>query len=710
MTRWIKTDVDATEVRRVADRFGLDLLASSIVVRRGLNRASSMRFLLESDLRNLHNPFLLHGMVDAVARINGAIGSGERITVFGDRDVDGVTSTALLTETLARMGASVDWRVPEGSDGYGLSEARVVELANAGTDLLIAVDTGISAVLEVRCAAEHNVDVIVVDHHEPPAETPAAIIINPKMPDCEYPFAGLAACGLASKVAWALRFSQSELYNTPVCLLDARPMNDSVTVQATRMLNLLPQATFFDTVVPGVGGDASFRVASRLEEFAQGCSLAAYDAPVVTRSLTRALGGVDVELDDLAPTLASLAPRLGGKSLLQLRERSKFARYSEGEFTEMDVLREVFVLVALASQPEHGPGALQLELPALATVADQMPLVDENRLIVEQGLKQLSATERPGLRELLARNGLFGRTLAPKDISFKLGPIINAAGRMGEAGKAVRLLLAANAEEAAPLAQELIDLNEARRGLSEGAWQRCLPRARESLDRSGGRLAIATDDRMPRGITGMIANRLLDTLGSPAVVVTIDHDEAVGSMRSVAELSAVDFLDRFDSLLSKHGGHDMAAGFSLPAKQLPEFEAELARAAAELDSSAPTAERERAVDAEIPVGYLAPEVWNTADLFAPYGVANPQLVFLSRRVPVASIEIVGKATPGHVKLTLEAGELRWPALFWNAADKVEEIKAGQEIDIVFRLSRSTFQDAETLQLTLLDVTPAAVAD
>ena len=709
MTGWTKQPVDSSEVRRVAERFGLDLLASSIAVRRGIAAPGPMRFLLESDIRYLHNPFLLSGIAAAVVRINVAISSGERIAVFGDSDVDGVTSTVLITETLAKLGAAVEWRVPEGGDGYGLTTDLVQELAGAGVGLLITVDTGIAATQEVSVAKEQGMDVVVVDHHEPPEATPDAILVNPKMDDSPYPFSGLCACGVAAKLVWALLFSQGNLYNAPVCLIDARPLNDSVAIDALRVTNLVVEATFHDTVVSGVGADAGIRVASRLREFATDCELMAYDADVVKPFLSRALGGAQVDPiipEDLAAPFGQLVPRLEGKSLLQLWELSRAARYSIGAFGEMDVLREVFIVLALSRLADSPLSTWSLELPAVATVADQMPIVDENRIIVAEGLRQLSCTERPGFRELLAREGLFGRELAPKDISFKIGPVINAAGRMGKASIAVRLLMADTAEQAGELADQLSGLNDARREASDGAWQRCLPRARRSLDANGGRLAFASDGNMPRGVTGLIANRLLDTIGAPSVAVAIEEKMATGSMRTGGIISAVEFLRSCGDLLTKHGGHAAAAGFSLSIVRLEELEERIITLAADLPEPVPTEERVREVDAEIPGDFLTRELWSTAQLFAPYGVGNPQLVFISRRLLVANVELVGKAKPGHVKLMLDTGKFRWPALYWNAADKIDGIETGGEVDVVFRLSKSTFQDQDQLQLTVFDVAPA----
>ena len=225
------------------------------------------------------------------------------------------------------MGATVSWRLPEGDAPYGLTPAVIEELADSEVRLLITVDCGVTATAEIAAAQEHGMDVIVVDHHEPLGDVPDGLVVDPKLADSSYPFLELSACGVVWKLAWALRFARTGLYGETVCLLNVRPLNDSVVIEAVKLTNLVPGARLFETANPGAGAPA----AERLAEFAAGCEILVYDETLVRRLLTRACGALDLFVHDLAPELAAVHPPVAGKSLLQLREGSKLARLQRGE-------------------------------------------------------------------------------------------------------------------------------------------------------------------------------------------------------------------------------------------------------------------------------------------------------------------------------------------------------------------------------------------
>ncbi len=190
-------------------------------------------------------------MAEAVERIGAAVDSGEKILIFGDRDVDGITATVLLHEALADLGADVAWMLPEGEDAYGLSPAVIDRAGAAGTGLLVTVDCGVSNVDEIALAAQRGIECIVVDHHNPPARLPeAAAVVDPKLPG--YPFRDLCGCAVASKVEWALRFSRSPFFGASVCLLNARPANETLVVEAVRAVNLVETARITEAFVPGL--------------------------------------------------------------------------------------------------------------------------------------------------------------------------------------------------------------------------------------------------------------------------------------------------------------------------------------------------------------------------------------------------------------------------------------------------------------------------
>ena len=698
---WSKTTVDSTEVKRISRRFRLDVLASTILARRGMGDARTVRYLLEEDEHYLHNPFALPGMAAAVQRLIDAVTGEQPILVFGDRDVDGVTSTALMVNTLQAMGATVTWRLPEGDEPYGVSGALIDELEAAGVRLLVTVDCGVTACAEIAAARQRGIDVVVVDHHEPSSELPDALVVDPKLADSAYPFVDLSACGVVWKLAWALRFARTELFGETVCLLNLRPLHDSIVMEAVKLTNLVPGGKLFETVNPGAGAAA----AERLAQFADGCEILVYDEALVRSLLTRACGPVDLYVHDLAPEVAAKHPRTAGQSLLQLRERSKLARYSEQSLTELDVLTELFTVIALWRHPELiEEGNATLDLVALSTIADLMPLRDENRILVKRGLRALAATERIGLRELLARVNLYGKKLTTIDVSFHLSPVVNSAGRMGEAPTAVRILLTGDQGEASTLVDRLLELNRQRRSVADAAWVRAQPGARRSYECTGGKLLWVIDAEVPRGVTGMLAARLLDAFRVPAIVVADQGVEASGSVRTLPGLPVADILGPLDDLLLRWGGHAMAGGFNLASSNLARLAPRLERLAEMAEAVAAPASATRTVDAEIPPDYLTPEVWQTVDLFAPYGAGHPPLAFLMRGVPILQVDLVGKGQPAHAKLLLDAGGYRWPALYWNAADKVgTDFNAGDRVNIVFRLTRSRFAQVETLQLTILDL-------
>ncbi|MDR0456201.1 MAG: DHH family phosphoesterase, partial [Treponema sp.] len=344
---WEKKAVSPEQVKDISAQYGCSLLAASILVRRGICTGEALKFFLEDDMRYLHNPFELPGMEDAVERILAAKEEGEKILVFGDSDVDGITGTVLLTQYLVGMGMDVAWRIPGGEDPYGLSIKAVEEFAAAYGTLIITVDCGISCLNEIRRAGELSVDVIVTDHHEPQEHLPEALtIINPKLKDSSnqktppYPFKDLSGCGVAYKLVSALRFAQkSELYGQPVCLLNTRPVQDAWIVEIAKMRNLAVLETLSETIIPGMIPISS----TRLPAFLEGQQILVWDAPQQKRTLAKLFGNtVEIGMLDVAPEIGKEIPQVDGKSLIRIRELSAIAKYSDRELSDLDVFVSLF--------------------------------------------------------------------------------------------------------------------------------------------------------------------------------------------------------------------------------------------------------------------------------------------------------------------------------------------------------------------------------
>lgn len=692
---WEKTEISAGIVRETARQYGLDLLSASILIRRNLLDHTSLRFLLEDDLSILHSPFLFEDMGKAVDRILAAVQDGEKIHIYGDSDVDGITSTVLLFQTLSSLGARVQWQLPEGEEDYGLSSTVVQRLASEAGALLITVDCGISNVEEIALAAGRGIDTIVLDHHNPPEELPAALaVINPKCRNSKYPFRDLAGCGVVSKLALALALARTPLYNRPVWLLHAKPANAVLILEAVRLANLVPEERISDSIPEGSSGFERTRIYGRLA----GQQVLVLERQSEARLLAKITAAPGFELQDLQPLLLDEAPHLVGKSLLWIKENEGHGRFGTGE---LDVLvglytRQMWKRHRLAEVLER-----VLDLAALGTIADLMPLVDENRIIVRRGLEVMGRFGRPGLRDLLIRQNLHGRRLTVKDISWQVAPVLNSAGRMGQPGKAAGIFLATDPAEIERLIGAVLELNDRRKLQGDRAWDVCYSQAYSSLQKSGGKLVFIRDDSIPRGITGILASRLLGFFKVPSLVVALGETKAVGSLRSSYPMDG--FLDQFADLLGNYGGHDCAAGFTLALESVVRFETRLYLIAKDIQP--PRQEEARIlIDAEVPPAYLNPDLIKVVEFFEPFGEGSPPVTFLTRRVRIDSLEIVGRKEAAHVRMLLGAERYKWPAVYWNAAERAgKDFAFADTVDVVYRLGRNYFMNSESLQLTVIDL-------
>jgi single-stranded-DNA-specific exonuclease len=707
--KWEKRGIPQEMVKELAARYGCDALTASILLRRGITGGGEIQYFLEDDPRYIRNPFELPGMEDAVDRILAAKEEGEKVLVYGDRDVDGITSTAMVTGYLAELGLDVSWRLPQGDEPYGLSIKAVEEFAAAYGTLIITVDCGISNVAEAARAKELGVDLIITDHHNPQEELPEALsIINPKLKDSSpkpaYPFRDLSGCGVAYKLVSALRFAKrSELYGQDICLLNARPLNESWLVEILKTRNLAVTGRLSETLVPGM-----VRISdTRIPPFLEGQQILAWDAPLQKRIFSRIFGnGVEIAMLDIAPEIGKEIPQTAGKSLLRLREMSRIARYSGGEFTELDLFLSLFTsFIRKREKHFRAEDEADLQLAALGTIADIMPLKDENRIIVRGGVESLKTKPRPGIENLLFKLDLAGKRFDTRDISWQICPAINAAGRMGKPEIAVNLLLEEDPAARDRLAAELITLNNERKDLGEKTWKIAEAMAEQNLPLYGEKLAFAYGEDIPRGVTGLMATRLAKRFGVPALVVSFMGDTVSGSLRSVRGYDLRLLLEQCTDLFLDWGGHDYAAGFSMKKSNWDAFTERAKRAADNIEIPGADDGETVRVDAYLPQNYLNPEdIFRVVDRFAPYGEENEPLVFQAEGLRVADLALLGKPDLKHVKLTLDAGKHKWPAMYWQAAEKVKrDFDLEDRVDLVFTVNRNWFNGIETPQMIVTDL-------
>jgi single-stranded-DNA-specific exonuclease len=514
---------------------------------------------LSVDRRLEGNPFLLPDISQAVNRIYGAVLGREKIAVYGDFDVDGVTSIVILVEGLSRLGAQVIPYIPDRiNEGHGLKIPALEKLHAQGVNLIITVDCGVTDIKEVKGAQDMGMDTIITDHHIPLKSLPRAVaVVDPKRKDSVYPFLDLAGAGVAFKLLQAL-----------------------------------------------------------------------------------------------------------------------FHRDSREKW-----------LTGL------------LDLVVLATVTDLVTLVGENRYLVKEGLKELNDSSRVGIQEMVKLAGLKPGELGAEDISWVLGPRLNAAGRMNNASTSYRLLTTQSSEEARLLAQELEMKNAERQRLTSEVLSRAKEKLTAKLDLP---LLVESDESYSVGVIGLVAGKLVDEFHKPAIIINLGPESCQGSCRSIAEFDIVSALTECHDLLVAYGGHPLAAGFTVPRQNLAHLEQKLLRLAAQRLGDLEL-RSELVIDAELPLATFSGETFNLMQNLSPFGRGNPQPTFLTRQVDVLECRNFGKQGE-WLRLKLKQGNVTWQAVDFESQKKPQEVPS--PVDVVYNLEKSRWSGEEVLRLNLLDFAPS----
>lgn len=707
---WTKKEISSETVKQIAKNYGTDLITSSILTRRGITEGKDILYFLEDDKRFLHSPFLFKNMEDAVDRILQAVEEEENVLIFGDRDVDGVTSTTLLYEAFTALGLKTSWQVPQGEDPYGLNIRTIDEFnKNYGT-LIVTVDCGISNIEEIKYAQSLGMDVIVLDHHEPgPVLPEGAVIIDPKCADSGYPFDGISGCAVAFKLISALRFARSELYKNEICLLNAKKNseNGNFIIEAIKVENLVEIARFREEID---SNGISF-YSSKLSDFLSGQQIFVWNGKEQTSILREIFGNaVQFNFFDLQSVCENVLKSISQYPLEKLKSLSKIAKYYPEKMTEIDGFYNIFVTLTekslrLQYKNWEEDEERDLQLVMLAAFADIMPLTNENRIFCRHGLASLnSGKERSGLKELMSKQNMILKRINSTDISWGIVPVLNAAGRLGKADLAVKLFIEPDPAKREELCDQIIVLNNCRKTLGNEGWAFAVESVEEKINEFSGKLCIINDKRINKGITGILASRLSEKFNIPAIVMTENDDGTIvaGSMRSGGKINCPEFLRQFEQFFLNFGGHDEAAGFSLESKKCELY----LKALKEASSSLVFVEKEKEslIDAELPPQYLKSDLLNLIDRFEPYGNKNSELTFVSKNLPILDGITMGKTEKQHLKLTLDCGETKWPALFWGEGERLHrDFDKGDSVNILYRIQRNTFNGVETPQMIIQDI-------
>ena len=685
-------------------KFGLSQLEAAVFARRGITSGESLMYFLETDKRFMHQPFEFSSMEDAVSRISDAIDEGEKVLIFGDKDVDGITSTAILYGYLKSQGLDVSCRIPMGDDAYGLSMEAVDSFAKDYGSLIITVDCGISNVQEIAHANELGIDVIVTDHHNPPENLPdAAVFLDPKLADSGYPFKDISGAAVAFKLVQALRFRKSELFGQDISLLDVQKLSDGkFKLDILKTRNLVKKQNYSKIFEAGFGPISN----TNLPSFLRGQQIFCWNKKLVSSYLKEIFGsGVEFEMLDMQQEIAKAIPAVQGKNLTQIKEMSKFAKYADSQVEEIDGFYSIFVTFTELSDskifPKHSADAVQdLQLVGIAALADIMPMQNENRIFVKNALNAINGGKtRKGIAELIARLDLAGKELTSTDLSWKIIPALNASGRMGQSNVSLELLIAEDASERNRLAGKIIELNEDRKHfVSEGEMYT----AKQNFHKFNEKLCVVTDEKINRGVTGILAAKIMNKYNVPSLAITFLDNIAIGSMRSCRSIVATKFLDAFgEGFFINHGGHDAAAGFSFTKDKLNEFMRKAWMLSRQFNLEAE--EESINVDAELPAEYITPELLHLVDRFEPYGEQNKELIFVSKNLKLQDGIPIGKSKIQSLKLIFDCGKYKFPAMFWGQAERLNrDFKTGDNMNILYTVSKNSFKGNITPQMILID--------
>lgn len=712
MATWNKKNIAKELVMSLHTKYGTDLLTSSILARRDIITGSEVQYFLEQDKRFLHCPFLFDTMEDACDRILDAKEEGEKVLIFGDRDVDGITSTTLLYQYLKSIGIDVQYKIPSGDDDFGLSIDAIDNFAaNYGT-LIITVDNGICCKKEVDHAADLGIDVIVVDHHEPNDENypELAIVIDPKVEDCGYPFPHISGCAVVYKLITALRFALNPLYKQEICLLNVHPINDAYVIECLKIENMIIKDKLSETFVPGVMPLHQ----TKLVDFLKGQQIFVWDENLQKKMLVKIFGqNVEINMLDVRPEIATIIPSVAELSLLRLKSFSKIAKYQESPSSEIEAFYNIFITFIQMKISENKNPKIEeeeLQLVALAALADIMPLQNENRILVRQGIASMNKGRyRPGLYELIQKQNMLGKKISSTDLSWNIVPLLNATGRLGEPETALQLLLEENPQTREKIADRILALNIERKKLGAEAQIVADSQVRENLPRFSNKIAYVKSEKINRGVTGIVAGKLSSMLKLPSIVIgQIDGDLFRASLRSISGVDLQNILDYCNSkiqggLFEKYGGHSEAAGFSIKKENLPILEKALEEYASYLEIPE-NAKTEISIDAELPFEYMSPELLNLVDSFEPFGQGNPNLKFLVKNAKIISADVMGKTEVQHLRLTIDCGKYKWPSIYWKAAERLNrDFSVGDKVNIVFEATRNLYNGNETPQMNIVEM-------
>ncbi len=565
---WIYRSLTEQQIEiqnKLAEELSISPVLAQLLVQRDILNYEDARSFFRPDLSNLHDPFLMADMEVAVIRLTKAMRRNEKILIYGDYDVDGTTSVALVYKFLKQFYSNIEFYIPDRySEGYGISIQGIDYAAKNDFKLIIALDCGIKAVEKVKYALNAGVDFIICDHHTPDAVLPPAIaVLDPKRSDCNYPYKHLSGCGVGFKL-----------------------------MQAFAITN-------------------------------------------------------NIEFERLTPLL---------------------------------------------------------DLLALSIASDIVPITGENRILAYYGLKQINTNPSIGLKGILEVCGLLEKEITISDIVFKIGPRINASGRMKLASEAVELLVSSSQAFAKEKSDTINEYNNDRKDLDKNTTDEAISMIGTDIRYEERKSIVVYKPDWHKGVIGIVASRLSEEFYKPSIVLTKSNGLASGSARSVPGFDIYKAIDSCRNLLENFGGHMYAAGLSLKEENIEEFTERFEQYVSEnilKEQTYPQID----IDAVLEFKDITPKFFRVLKQFAPFGPGNMKPVFVSKKVfDYGTSRLVGKDQE-HLKLELvdSSSENVMNGIAFRMHEYNDHLKALNPLDICYTLEENSFNNNVTIQLMIKDI-------
>jgi single-stranded-DNA-specific exonuclease len=679
---WILRSGDEVLISRLSESLMLDPSLVSVLCRRGYRTREDISTYLNPHLSQMHNPFMLSGMHEAVKKIRGALDGGMRIGIFADSDLDGLTSLAVMRHVLGRLSADIVHRFPRNAEAYGLTLDVINEFHEAGVGLIITVDSGIRDHNEIAHAGSLGMEVIVTDHHEPDEKYPLATIINPRLPSCPYPNKNLAGVGVAFKLSLALMLSYLPTYNRNFILL----LNEDGILSAAEIINGI-----LKSITPSLDKSALDELLGNQQE--PPCVI--YDGFGDTPSLE------GEKINSLHCITELVPPHL--KSLRKYNDCLDIAGALSINFREderrLDILVKVFFELQRISSPKIADFlSYALGMVSIGSIADVMPLTGENRVLTAFGLRALEQTSHCGLARVLGK----GRIDAKK-IGWDLAPLLNSPGRFGRAELTASFFIDLDPLTNASVLEEIKKINSERKKLVQSSLAETMNCSGGEIISDQGGFVVARYRDIPDGMAGLIANRLLDRVQKPVIVLIYPARDGIikGSGRAPASVDFFSATASAASFFDRIGGHAQAFGFSIREEVA---DAMLEKLSVEIQSME-AKEPQLDVDMEIALENISSGLLKLFRRMEPFGKGNEEPVFLLKKA-IADEFIRFGQDKSHGKFVFDRGRLT--AIGWGMADVMEEFfRKNGPVDIVFTLEENSFRGASSVRMLIRDFDQAS---